>query len=116
MNLFKSFWTALLFVGLFTVGLAEQRVVMVEFESNKPPSMGPVNALLRQGWRVVQLATARATITDTFLWTAHTVFVLESPPQPIALDEGSTDDLFYVRKLTPAEIAREKAKIKEGSN
>lgn len=120
MNLFKSFRVAALALALVIPALAEQRIVTAVgmsrgYSSPVELPLGTANALLRQGWRVASVSVTSSCSGDTGARQYLIIFVLESPPSPTQLDETtSTDDLFRIRKLTPEEIAREKAKIKEG--
>lgn len=78
MNLFKFLKIGLLFAGMALCAVAEQRVVVVVFDYREPIRFTQVDALLRRGWRIVNVTTARSS-NDYGNWSAHAIFVLESP-------------------------------------
>lgn len=130
MNLIKSFRVAALALALVVPALAEQRVVIYAYDHmdiwtrtkngnmGRSQASGPIEPpsavtnLLTKGYRITLTSVSGPGNGNHYL----VIFVLESPTAPAQLDETtSTDDLFRIRKLTPEEIAREKAKIKEGA-
>ena len=101
----KSLVSILLFLALITCASAEIKTVVIPLSFYTPSdrvqeSERSINTHLNKGWVVKAITVSKGSATVTV--------ILESPA-PVLL----TEDIFYVRKLTPEEVARYKEGVKK---